>query len=82
MEPTIALVFSPELWVERLHHHLTDHGGARVRQIVLEPALALRSYVADVKRFVRGASAGYGRSWRAPEDTWRRETADPFPGNR
>jgi MinD-like ATPase involved in chromosome partitioning or flagellar assembly len=41
MEPTIALVFSPELWVERLHHHLTDHGGARVRQIVLEPALAL-----------------------------------------
>jgi hypothetical protein len=20
--------------------------------------------------------------WRAPEDTWRRETADPFPGNR
>ncbi|MEX1007214.1 MAG: hypothetical protein WD271_05150 [Acidimicrobiia bacterium] len=41
MEPTIALVFSPELWVERLHRHLTDHGGARVRQIVLEPMLAL-----------------------------------------
>ena len=41
MEPTIALVFSPELWVERLHRHLTDHGGARVRQIVLEPTLAL-----------------------------------------
>jgi MinD-like ATPase involved in chromosome partitioning or flagellar assembly len=41
MEPTIALVFSPEIWVERLHRHLTDHGGARVRQIVLEPTLAL-----------------------------------------
>ena len=41
MEPTIALVFSPERWVETLHRHLTDHGGARVRQIVLEPALAL-----------------------------------------
>ncbi len=41
VEPTIALVFSPELWVERLHRHLTDHGGARVRQIVLEPTLAL-----------------------------------------
>jgi alanine racemase len=26
--------------------------------------------VADVKRFERGASAGYGRSWRAPTDTW------------
>jgi alanine racemase len=36
----------------------------------LEPALELRSYVADVKRFPEGASAGYGRSWRAPADTW------------
>jgi alanine racemase len=36
----------------------------------LEPALELRSYVADVKRFERGASAGYGRRWQAPEDTW------------
>ena len=40
-EPTIALVFSPEAWVEQLHRHLTDHGGARVRQVVLEPELAL-----------------------------------------
>jgi alanine racemase len=36
----------------------------------LEPALELRSYVAAVKRFERGASAGYGRTWRAPRDTW------------
>jgi alanine racemase len=36
----------------------------------LEPALELRSYVADVKRFAAGASAGYGRTWRAPTDTW------------
>jgi alanine racemase len=36
----------------------------------LEPALELHSYVADVKRFERGASAGYGRTWRAGEDTW------------
>jgi alanine racemase len=36
----------------------------------LAPALSLRSYVADVKRFPAGASAGYGRSWRAPADTW------------
>ena len=40
-EPAIALVFSPETWVERLHRHLADHGGARVRQIVLDPGLAL-----------------------------------------
>jgi alanine racemase len=36
----------------------------------LEPAMELRSYVADVKRFEQGASAGYGQRWRAPRDTW------------
>jgi alanine racemase len=36
----------------------------------LAPVLSLRSYVADVKRFPAGASAGYGRSWTAPEGTW------------
>ena len=36
----------------------------------LAPALSLRSYVADVKRFAAGAGAGYGRTWRAPADTW------------
>jgi alanine racemase len=35
----------------------------------LEPALELRSYVADVKAFERGASAGYGQTWKAPADT-------------
>ncbi len=39
-----------------------DHG--------LAPALALCTYVADIKRFAKGQSAGYGRSWSAPEDTW------------
>jgi alanine racemase len=48
--------------LDPFHRDPGDHG--------LEPALELRSYVADVKRFERGASAGYGRSWRAPEDTW------------
>ncbi|MFI5046349.1 MAG: hypothetical protein ACHQIG_04745 [Acidimicrobiia bacterium] len=43
-EPAIALVFSPEPWVERLHRHLADHGGARVRQIVLDPELALEEH--------------------------------------
>jgi alanine racemase len=36
----------------------------------LDPALELRSYVADVKRFEPGASAGYGRQWRAERETW------------
>jgi len=41
VEPTVALVFSPEPWVETLHRHLVHHGGARVRQIVVEPSVAL-----------------------------------------
>jgi alanine racemase len=36
----------------------------------LRPALSLRSYVADVKRFPAGASAGYGRKWTAAAETW------------
>jgi alanine racemase len=35
----------------------------------LEPALELRSYIADVKRFESGASAGYGRTWSAERET-------------
>lgn len=35
----------------------------------LRPALSLRSYVADVKRFDAGDSAGYGRTWLAPAST-------------
>jgi len=35
----------------------------------LEPALSLCSYVASVKRFEAGESAGYGRTWRAAEPT-------------
>ncbi len=36
----------------------------------LEPALALESYVAAVKRFEPGDSAGYGRRFVAEEPTW------------
>jgi alanine racemase len=36
----------------------------------LRPALSLESYVAAVKRFEPGDSAGYGRRWQASEPTW------------
>ena len=36
----------------------------------LEPALELHSYVAAVKRFEPGDSAGYGRRWTAERPTW------------
>jgi alanine racemase len=35
----------------------------------LRPALELRSYVADIKSFEPGDSAGYGRTWSAPAET-------------
>ncbi len=35
----------------------------------LEPALELHSYIADVKPFKAGASAGYGRRWAAGRET-------------
>ncbi len=40
------------------------------RQRGLEPALALESYVAAVKRFAPGETAGYGRRWTAAEPTF------------
>ncbi len=40
-EPEIALAFTAELWVERVHRHFADHGGARVRTLVVEPEVAL-----------------------------------------
>lgn len=40
-EPEIALVFTAEPWVEELHRHLSDHGGARVRSLIVEPSVAL-----------------------------------------
>ncbi len=36
----------------------------------LAPVLSWHSHVAAVKRFPAGQSAGYGRRWRAREDTW------------
>ena len=36
----------------------------------LEPVLTLRSWVAAVRRFEPGDSAGYGRRWSADEPTW------------
>jgi alanine racemase len=43
-------------------------GDAEARE--LRPALELSSYVADVKRFRPGESAGYGRRWAAERETW------------
>lgn len=36
----------------------------------LEPVMGLSSYIADIKRFQPGDSAGYGRRWRAERETF------------
>ena len=40
-EPTIALAFTADPWVEELHRFLADHGGARVRCVLVEREVAL-----------------------------------------
>lgn len=40
-EPEIALAASPRGWPQRLHLHVADHGGARVRATVVHPRDAL-----------------------------------------
>jgi alanine racemase len=47
-----------------------DPFGIDPAERVLEPALALSSYVAEVKLCRKGESAGYGRRFIATEDTW------------
>jgi alanine racemase len=47
--------------LDPFQHDPGDHG--------LEPALSLHSYVAAVKEFREGQSAGYGRRWAAPQAT-------------
>jgi MinD-like ATPase involved in chromosome partitioning or flagellar assembly len=46
-EPEVALAFTADPWVEQLHRHLSDHGGARVRSVVVEPGI-LREESFDV----------------------------------
>ena len=43
-EVEIALAFTPEPWVEALNRHFADHGGARVRQLLVDPALLLEEH--------------------------------------
>jgi alanine racemase len=48
--------------MDPFHSDPDEHG--------LEPALSLRSYLAEVKRAEPGQSAGYGRRFVAGEPTW------------
>lgn len=47
-----------------------DPFGQDPSQHGLRPAMGLSSYLADVKRFEPGESAGYGCTWTASEPTW------------
>ncbi len=43
-EPQIVLAASPREWAQRLHRHVADHGGGRVRATVLHPHEALAEH--------------------------------------
>jgi alanine racemase len=47
-----------------------DPFGVDPAECALQPALALNSYVADVKLCAEGESAGYGRRYSAEQDTY------------
>ena len=47
-----------------------DPFGEAPRLLGLEPVMGLSSYVAAIKRFEPGDSAGYGRTWIADRDTF------------
>ncbi len=47
-----------------------DPFGSDPRPLGLEPVMGLSSYVAAIKRFEPGDSAGYGRTWSADRDTF------------
>lgn len=40
-EPQVAMAASPREWAARLHRHLADHGGGRVRATILHPREAV-----------------------------------------
>ena len=68
-----ATLRAPESHLEMVRCGVAIYGldpfgeDAAARQ--LEPALELSSYVAAIKRFEPGATAGYGRRWTASEET-------------
>jgi alanine racemase len=69
-----AAIGIPEARLEMVRCGIAVYGmdpfGADPAQHGLEPALELRSYVAEVKRIAPGESAGYGRRFVAERPTW------------
>lgn len=47
-----------------------DPYGRDAEALDLKPALTLKSWVAALRPFKAGTSAGYGRTWKAERDTW------------
>ena len=40
-EPVVALVLSPEQWLESFHRHCADHGGTLVRCVIVDPQVEM-----------------------------------------
>ncbi len=68
-----ALISDPESHFDMVRPGVAIYGmdpfGAEPADHDLRPALSLHSWVASIKRFEPGMSAGYGRTWIASEPT-------------
>ncbi len=69
-----ATLLTPESHLDMVRCGIAIYGGDPMNEDPsahgLEPAMALRTYVAALKRTVAGDSAGYGRRFIADVDTW------------
>jgi len=69
-----ATLLSPDSHFDMVRCGIAIYGGDPMNQDPaaheLEPAMALRTYVAALKRAAKGDSAGYGRRFIADAETW------------
>ncbi len=69
-----ATLLTPESHLDMVRCGIAIYGGDPMNEDPsahgLEPAMALRTYVAALKRAVAGDSAGYGRRFIADVETW------------
>ncbi|MDR0554992.1 MAG: alanine racemase [Treponema sp.] len=74
-----AILLHPGAWFNMVRPGLLIYGYSPIppeapipkeAPIPVEPVMELRTRVACVKRFYRGESVSYGRTWIAPEDTF------------
>ncbi len=64
----------PDSWMDMVRPGIMIYGHypdiCTPRTIALKPGLSFYTRVSFIKYVSKGTSIGYGRNWKAPEDTW------------